>query len=70
MDSVKKVNEMSMHVSALVQEQVAATEEVAATLDLLNSSSSDSTSQKLAEESRELFKLISQFQVAATVDGK
>lgn len=70
MDSVKKVNEMSMHVSALVQEQVAATEEVAATLDMLNSSSSDSTSQKLAEESRALFQLISQFQVAATRDGQ
>lgn len=66
MSSIKKVNEMSLHVSSLVQEQVAVTEEVAATLDMINSSSSDSTSQKLAEESRELYKVISQFKVAAS----
>ena len=66
MGSVKRVNQMSLQVSALVQEQVAATEEMAATLDIINSSSNDSTSQRLANESRELYNLISQFQVAAT----
>ncbi|MCK4259974.1 MAG: methyl-accepting chemotaxis protein [Halanaerobiales bacterium] len=63
MTSINNLNEMSLHVSALVQEQVAATEEVVSTLHKVNSSSSESTTQKLALESKELYRLISQFKV-------
>ncbi len=63
MKSVNKVNEMSLNVSALVQEQVAATEEIVRTLELLSSASADSTSKKLARESKELYELISQFKL-------
>lgn len=61
--SIREVNEMALHVSALVEEQVATTQEIVAALSLVNSSSTESTSQMLVVESKELYKLISQFKV-------
>lgn len=62
-NSIREVNEMALHVSALVEEQVATTEEIVAALTLVNSSSDESTSQMLIGESKELYKIISQFKV-------
>jgi len=73
MRSINTVNDMSMHVSASVEEQVAAIEEIMSDLEKVNSlpggaarptdDHSDTTAKRLELQAKGLFKLVSGFKV-------